>query len=156
MGISRIQPNREEKIDRNISEFEGFPQISGFSFKYDLSAPSGERIVWIKIGEDEVNLTDDTTTVTLCASGYMLSGGMGFPAVEYTPCEMTLSESLFLYISQYDVVSVPEINRILVRGGNETTLFHRFGVSNFLLILVVICFAAAGSWKIKRMFTFER
>ena len=155
-GISMIQPNQDEQIDRTVSSFGGFPQISGFSFKYDLSAPPNERIVWIRINDIEIDLTDNVSTVTLAASDYMLSGGWGYPTLTYNLSDYTISTAIFAFFRQYDVVQTPSLNRIYLRSSSEGYTNEKLGISNLYLLIIVLFIAAASSFKVKNLYSFER
>ncbi len=99
-GFSYIQLNAAEQIDHSNSSFDGFPQISGFSVEYDVSALPFERIRKIALSDGRtLDRNDDATIITLSATTYMLKGGYEYPAVEYTTLEATQAEALAEYIN---------------------------------------------------------
>ena len=62
-GVSKAVLNEELKIDREASEFDGFPQVSGFKFCYDMSAPVGERVYSVTADNGEKIERGDTEHV---------------------------------------------------------------------------------------------
>ena len=100
-GLSHIVMDDTERIDVQASMYEGFPQISGFTVRYDASALSGGRVFDISIGGTRMRPDDETTTVTLAATSFMLEGGYGLPIVADTiaPSGKTLVEVMARYIS---------------------------------------------------------
>ena len=155
-GVSRVVITKEEYIDHENSEFEGFPQISGFTFMYDLSAPVGERIVWIKMDGKKLDLQSTAADITLCATDHMLSGGWGYPVHPAQPTGYTLSTALFEYIQESGTLKTSGTLRIQTRGSNESHLFAILEVSPWMLLLAVICFAAVGGYKLKPFYDFGR
>lgn len=152
--VSQAQVTREEYLDREKSKFDCFPQISGFSFLYDLSAPSGNRVVWIQYDGEELDLTDDTSEILLCTTEPILSGA-GIQG--YNSVSDTVSTALFSYIEAYDgPVQQPQTDRIQTRGSNESGLFASLGLSPLLLLVALVCFGAVGSYPFKKYYDFKR
>ena len=91
-GVSHaVMDPSTETLDVEASIFDGFPQISGFSFYYDLSAPVGQRILHAELPDGSLVTAD--MTLTLAATEYMLSGGFGYPAISYESVGTTLAEA---------------------------------------------------------------
>lgn len=90
-----------EAINHDASQFDGFAHVSGFSFRYDASAPSGARVISVTLENGtELLPEDDQTVLTLAASRYMLSGGYGYLQPDsVTLMEDSLSEALAALIS---------------------------------------------------------
>lgn len=55
-----------------------FPQVSGFSFVYNGNAYDGERIISITFNEEELDLNDNETILSLSINNFMHAGGDGF------------------------------------------------------------------------------
>ena len=99
-GFSYIELNESEQIDHIQSSFDGFPQVSGFSVEYDVSALPYERISTITLSDGRIlDSTDSETIITLAATTYMLEGGYGYSCVEYTAIESTQAQALADYIN---------------------------------------------------------
>lgn len=143
LGVSHAAVDMsDETLDAQASAFEGFPQVSGFKFHYDPSAPVGERIV-------ELTLTDGTEigadmTLTLCATEEMLSGGYGYPAREWESTGLTQAQALAAYIGG-GTLKTPAAGRITCIG-----VSGRFAVSRPLVFLcsigaILIVFSVRGA-----------
>ncbi|MCL2202762.1 MAG: 5'-nucleotidase C-terminal domain-containing protein [Defluviitaleaceae bacterium] len=55
-----------------------FPQISGFSFVYDVTAPVGSRVEGVRVGGRALNRNDHTTTFSFAVPDFLANGGDGF------------------------------------------------------------------------------
>ncbi len=99
-GVSHIRLNASEKIDTASSVYDGFPQISGFTLFYDASAPVGQRVHDIYFGDEKLALDDDSTTLTLAATVFMLEGGYGLPRVDHiVRSDLTLPDIFARYMN---------------------------------------------------------
>jgi 2',3'-cyclic-nucleotide 2'-phosphodiesterase (5'-nucleotidase family) len=99
-GVYHIRMNASERIDEPGSVYDGFPQISGFTLNYDTSAPVGQRVHDIIINGESLKLDDNTKTVTLAATAFMLDGGYGLPRVAgAVPSGLTLADVTARYMN---------------------------------------------------------
>jgi len=55
-----------------------FPQVAGISVVFDPVKPAGEKVVSIKLGANELDLSDTTTKYKLATNDFMANGGDGF------------------------------------------------------------------------------
>ena len=126
VGVSHIRLNASEKIDVSSSVYDGFPQISGFTLFYDASAPVGQRVHDIYFGDEKLALDDDSTTLTLAATVFMLEGGYGLPPVEgIVRSDLTLPDIFARYMNDgmADYRNTGERIRVIgVAGGGFTGL----------------------------------
>lgn len=126
-------------LDVEASVFEGFPQISGFSFQYDPTARVGERIRYAELS-DGTKVSDDMT-VTLAATEYMLSGGFGYPAVDSQSAGITLAEAMAQY---FDVnggtISDPAMKRIICIGLSDSFAVSRPTLFVISIAAIMLCF----------------
>ena len=112
-----------ERISNGSEVFPGFCQVSGFRFRYDVSAPVGERVLNItKDGGTVLDRTDTAATLTLAAPENVLDGRLGLPAIEYIPIGTSLTESLAAYTSSHATLSSEEAERIEVIGSRDNPL----------------------------------
>ena len=143
-GLSRITLNDEERIDAIASEYDGFPQISGFTVIYDATAPVGGRVLEIKIGEHVLDVGNNTYNIKLAATKHMLEGGYGLPPVEedIVVSEITLSIAFAAYMKNgmpdYRETT-PRVIPIGIQGG---TLSERFP---FVMVIVIILIIILGN-----------
>lgn len=134
-------------IDRETSAFAGFPQIAGFTVRYDASATVGQRVVSIKTEDGELNLSDDNTHLTLACTEHLLQGGYGelgfLPS--YTLAGQTESEALALYIREGGMnADYTDSDRVTVIGVTDNTIIDRLGIRGLVLpvcLLVVVLFS---------------
>jgi len=144
-GVSHITLDESEKVDGILSSYDGFPQISGFVFYYDVSSPAGERVYDIKIDGESVDLSDDRRYLTLSAPGYMLEGGYGFPAFDNTALSgVTLSEVTAWYISNGMPGYSRTENRTHIRGAYDGGLaaYVPYQILPFAVILFFIAYTS--------------
>lgn len=122
-GVSHITLNESEKIDVPASMYGGFPQISGFVFEFDATAPAGSRVREIRIDGNAISLDDETTGISLAATEFMLKGGYGLPPVDiYKASEQTLVSVVSEYIADGMDDYLSTENRIHTLGAREELL----------------------------------
>jgi len=98
-GVSHIVVNQQERIDREESSFGGFPQVSGFSFSYDVSAPIGSRVSSVTLADGrEIDLSDGSSVLVIAGAADMFAGEYGYPEVECEPLGATESDALIAAI----------------------------------------------------------
>ncbi|MCC8121409.1 MAG: 5'-nucleotidase C-terminal domain-containing protein, partial [Oscillospiraceae bacterium] len=145
-SVSFAVLGEDEKIDQESSEFDGFLQISGFWFRYDLSAQPGDRVLYVELDDGTVlERGDETMFFTVCATEYMLSGGYGFQAVESIGLEQGLADALAEYM-QETVITQPDGSRIRTIGSNDDPLISRTTV---FVVALAACIIAICGGKIK-------
>lgn len=145
VGVSHIIVNRDNSVlEHDQSQFDGFPQVSGFWFQYDAAAPVGERVMRIEVeGVGAVDLEDDATQLTMAASAYMLSGGYGYPQAEdVTALDMTLSDALIRYITSGQGTGMGTGSNMSVAGSRDNSIISI--VPSWLLPAVVVIFVVGG------------
>lgn len=122
-GVSHAATSlADETLDVERSAFEGFPQISGFTFTYDPTAPVGERIFYLELA-DGTKVTEDMS-LNLAATGYMLDGGYGYEPVSSQSAGLTLAEALAGYMDG-GTLQTPKIGRIDCIGVSDYFSFPR-------------------------------
>ena len=148
VGLSHITLDESERIDEQLSEFDGFPQISGFILRYDAAAPVGERVCEIRINDEPVDLDNDENTVKLAASKFMFDGGYGLPKVSGALIsEMTYSDVMARYVNDgiddYSRVG----SRIRPMGVNDGGLASQFPAIYIIAPVVLIVFFRVARGK---------
>lgn len=134
-SVSHMATGSDERIDYDASAYDGFLQISGFSFKYDASACPGNRVKQIVLPGDNVLDTEDlVASLTLAfPAGSYLSGG----SLDGRESGMTLEHILFDYAQTQKGIHKPEGGRIAVIGNNPS-LFDECLSPSLLLGLVLL------------------
>lgn len=132
----------QERIDWAASDFDGFPQISGFSLVIDGSARAGERIYSLTLDDGTLlDRNDEETVLTLAATAYLLDGGYGFPLdLSWAETEETLTSALEDYLMGQEITSI-QVGRISTIGTNESALIHLIPTEYLLVILALIAAA---------------
>ena len=115
-GVSGIVADEGGEIDHEESAQGRFPQISGFSFSYDPTAPEGGRIISITLDDGTpLSLDDETTKLTLAGSNYVMTGGDYYTMLGALPVERELGsadEALAAYIAAHSPISAIPVGRI--------------------------------------------
>lgn len=142
-GIGFTVLGADEKTDSKASAFAGFPQVAGIAFEYDTTAPVGERIKYILVGDAKVEAKKDDmeTTFTLCATEFMLSGGYGYDSYEYESLDAGLADALAEYL-KLETLNAATIaaNRITTLGSKDQPLIPRGVVFLIGLFGCMCCF----------------
>ena len=141
-SVSHIVTDMEtETIDRSASDWEGFAQVSGLVFKYDASAPAGERVVWIKLPDGTaLDLSDDTTVYRLASTEAVLSGSLGYPVfADAQTLDIGLVDALESYIADCGTeIRTEDLERITAIGAGENQLIGILPVPVLIAAAVVL------------------
>lgn len=144
-GVSHAVLNEYVKIDTDKSAFQGFPQVSGLWFQYDLSAPVGERVMYVELADGRALLPDDEEThITLCATEFMLSGGYGYENVEYESLDLGLVDALAEYIGSVTIAEPSGNKRIRTIGSHDEPLISRTTIFLVAFAACMIAFCVHG------------
>lgn len=155
-GVSHLVTNQAERIDPERSDWDCFPQVSGFSWTYDVSAPVGERVLSVSREGTELDPADETVQYTLVTTAQLLEGAWGNP-LPATPEDagLTLREALARYCTGRDTLSALPA-RATVIGTASYPLWDRFPLPALAgICLVVALLAALPRWKGEKHFSFQ-
>lgn len=139
-AVGQTAIDEAERIDPN-SGFDGFPQVSGFRFTYDVSQPTGERVREVTLDDGRSLSATDQGTVTLAAPGDLLRGELGFTMLRGTAYSEvgTQAELLAAYIaSRPGEISRPDTGRIQVVGTADNSIYRSLGIGKFLPYMILI------------------
>ena len=149
-GVSHIRMNASERIDEPSSVYDGFPQISGFTLYYDASAPVGQRVHDIFVNNEKLKLDDDTKTLTLAATVFMLEGGYGLPSVDHAvPSGLTLSDVTARYMNDGMADYLITGDRIRPMGTADGVLSGTLIAGIIVVAITISVFGRAG--KVRRI-----
>lgn len=141
-GVGAITVNENEAIDKKASSDGRFPQISGFAFTYDASAPPGARVT--SILDEQGEALEEGRPLSLAAAGSMTSGGYGYePIQNAADTGISLADALCGYIEYLGTLDEPQGDRITVIGTRDQPLMGgvSFGVIAVTLIVFVLFIA---------------
>ncbi len=146
-GVSHIELDWETTdILHEQSAFDGFPQVSGFRFRYDASAPEDTKMQWVKLDDVTLDPDDDTTILTIAASEYFLSGGYDSPPVDsYEVLDLTLSQAFVRYAENGIETNYENEDRMSVIGCSENTIISHIPI--VILVLACVVIGMAGFFR---------
>jgi hypothetical protein len=107
-GVSHLTLDETTlELDQTASAFDGFPQVGGLSYRCDLSAPVGSRILELSLSDGgKLDLNDQETLLTLAAPQSMLDGSYGYPVLKgATTQTVTLPQALLRFIADGQIDS---------------------------------------------------
>ena len=152
VGVSHIQLNEAERIDVPLSVYDGFPQISGFSFQYDVTEPAGRRVYAIYFNDERLALDDDTIQFTLASTEYMMEGGYGLPDTDQIiPTDLTLADVMARYLNDGMPEYVRTEKRIRAMGTTEGFLS---GSTIGIVVAIAVVLSLLGRRDKKRRMSY--
>jgi 2',3'-cyclic-nucleotide 2'-phosphodiesterase (5'-nucleotidase family) len=95
-----------------------FPQVSGLQLEVDGKAPSGARVVSVKVNGEPL---DAERTYRVASNNFMLAGGDGYDALAQGKTVIgatdgaLLANEVILYIQKLGTVVLAPEGRILIR-----------------------------------------
>lgn len=133
-GLTRLTMTEAEKLDAQASDFERFPQISGFRLEVNVPGLVGERVWRITLPE---HLGE---TVTVCsAQGWLEELGIPCQQVEGTPATYAMA-----YIAQGGLSSGVESGRIRMLGTMDDDFMEGIPPIVVFVVLGIILVFAVG------------
>ena len=128
------------RMDEEASAFAAFPQLSGCTLRYDISAPVGERIVSLTLDSGEALARDDTRTLRIVCTDYLLVGGYGGygEPIDAEPLGLTACEALARYVADGSMGDYTEAERVKRVGSADVTIASELGLNGLLILLVAI------------------
>lgn len=138
--VASVVTDESQTIDYEASKSDAYPQISGFTLRYDVSRPVGDRVVYIKQDDKELDLADETARYTLVSTAALLSGEYGTDALESSPAGTTLREAAADFIGR-DGLTGEETGRVKVAGSSDNTLLGGFPIELAALTIIFLILA---------------
>ena len=142
-SVSRLVLNENDTIDYENSSNDAFPQVSGFSFVCDVSAPPGSRVLSIR--DKSGASLDPDGSYTLAATEFFLSGGFGNEAVDFMPAGLCLSDALCGYIVDMGSVNEDTSTRIEIYGSLDNSIAGSVSPAIFIILLAAMVLFAVSS-----------
>lgn len=154
-GVSRLTRNESEQIDIESSAWDGFPQTGGITWEYDVSAPTGERLQYIRLNDEELDLSDTAQTYTVTSTAALFDGSLGYAVRSFEETDMTLRQAAHDYCAARDSVSAPS-TRATAIGTASYPIAAKFPVLAIAAAGILIALIASiPKWKEKKHFSFE-
>lgn len=139
--VARVVVDDSQTIDYEASRFDAYPQISGFTLRYDVSCPVGERVIYIRDGDgNELALDDETTTLRLVSTVGLLAGDYGTRPLPHTALSVSLRDATADLIRAGGLTG-EETGRVKVAGSSDNTLLGGFPIELAALTLIFLILA---------------
>lgn len=146
-AVGNAEIDGSERLDPGTGS-DVFPQVSGFSFEFDVSQLAGRRVRWVRMDDGTELLREDGRTVTAALPVDMLDGSMGFFMLEELPYRTVGRQSQLLagHIRSQGTVEIPDTGRIVMVGSAEKTIYESLHLGRLLpyVILIILLFRLPG------------
>lgn len=152
-SVSTFVLGADERIDWQSSVWDGFLQVSGISFCFDVSNEAGTRVTAVSLSDGrELSRSDTDTLLSISATAQVFSGELGYCVIDSSSLDMSLTDAFIQYIYDRDgVLSAPDgAARIECIGAADDALF---GETRFSAVLFLAC---AGGIALVGALTFGR
>ena len=133
-GCSHVVLDKETYIDPEPSAWDGFLQISGISYVFDVTAPEGSRITKLCLNDE--TLPKDNTMLKVAAPKSLFDGALSYPEIKHQATGITLSEALADAISKEHVNTSPD-TRIRAIGCRDDAIISYIGRGPLAVIMVI-------------------
>lgn len=156
ISVGVLVTDESERIVKETSSWDGFLQVSGFSWDYDVSAPPGERVLRLRIGGKETEPEDTRTKYLLAAPAPVLDGTLGYPEFAGKESGVTLFEAMRRYCAASAYLTEPE-RRSSALGTASYPLIDSIPIPVIVAACVMIALIAMiPKRKEQRHFSFQK
>ena len=142
-AVGNAEIDEAERLDPE-SASDCFPQISGFSFEFDVSQLAGQRVRQVRLDDGTGLRREDDRAITAALPVDMLDGSLGFTMLDGLSYRIVGTQSGLLadHIRGQGTVEIPETGRIAMVGSAEGTLYEslRLGTIVPYAILIILLF----------------
>ena len=126
ISCSHAAIDGKQYLDKGASAWDGFLQISGCAYVYDVTAPAGDRVLRIQVDGADIDMDDTSLRYTAAASGELLSGQYGYPRMESSSTGRRYTDTLKSALSS-GALTRPEDERIRVAGARDDSIVEHVG-----------------------------
>lgn len=145
-SVGCVTLSENEYIDYATSEYDGFLQVSGFRFRYDVSSLVGERVSEVTLSDGRtLERTADAPALTIAFPQSLLDEYNDLRPAVLTDTELSIAAIMAEYVQNKETVPVPESGRIDVFGSNDNAIICQFSIG--ALLIAVVLFAFSGLYK---------
>ena len=150
-AVSFAQITESEELDGDTG-FDGFPQISGFSFAFDVSQKAGKRVRGVTLADGTALSRESDRRVTAVLPVDMLDGTLGFSMLEGLPYEVVgrQRETLVEYVSAQGEIVIPDTGRVTMLGAAGETLYQTWKVGTWLPYVILLILLVRLPWRGRR------
>lgn len=144
-----------EHLDRGVSQWDGFLQLSGLHVVYNVPSLPGNKVYEAKLDDgSEVDFSDNTTVYTAAVTRSVLDGTYGYPVMEPEAEVGSLRALTARRIADEGIAQEPDDRRIILYGAYENNIIN--AIPPMLIVFVILLFAFFGGHKWRRKLNFER
>ncbi len=147
-GVGEARIDESERLDP-ASGSDWFPQISGFSFTFDVSQAPGRRVRQVTLEGGEPLRREDSRTLTAALPRALLDGAPCCAGLEGRPAGRQ-DELLAAHIAAQGTVVIPAEGRITMVGSTEDTLYERLRIEPLLPYLLLVTVLFRLTWRRRR------
>lgn len=147
-GVGSARIDDAERVDRG-SGSEWFPQVSGFSFSFDISQLSGRRIRQVTLDSGEALHRTDPHVLTAALPRALLDAAPCCAGLEGRPAGEP-GRLLCAHITAQGTVSIPALGRITMVGSAENTLYEHFQIGTLLPYILLVAVLLRLAWRKRR------
>lgn len=159
-SVSKFTVNESDCVDWENSLFDGFLQVSGLSFRFDASSLPGERVTEVTLDDGRtIDPADHETIITVVSTAEMLSGGYGYPTLDWRETDLTLPEMFIRYLATVDgALKAPELSRITMIGTADNAFLNNvksdavlfLACAGAIALVGFLTFGRSAAWKALR------
>lgn len=153
--VAAVVLSDAERIDKEESESDMFPQISGFKLVYDVPSLPGEKVSAITAENGaELNLTDTVKRYTLAAPLHILQSNSGTGDLSSGAKPAGSLRSMVVERILDSGITEPELGRIKATGAHENSLISM--IPTPLLGFCVLLMAIFSGYHYRSSYRDER
>ena len=147
-GVGAAQIDEAEQLDLS-SGSDCFPQISGFTFEFDVSQLPGQRLRRVELDQGGEISREDERLITAAIPEDLLSGALGYAGLTGVGGRTVNRQGALLasHIAGQGQVSIPTGGRITMVGTADNTLYNTFQIGTQLPYILLIAVLFRLAWR---------
>lgn len=147
-GVGTAQIDEAEELDLSTGS-DCFPQISGFSFGFDVSQLPGRRLRWVELDQEGEISREDGRLITAAMPEDLLSGTLGYAGLMDVEGRIVDRQRALLaaHIADQGQVSIPADGRITMVGTTGNTLYDSLQIGTLLPYILLIAVLFRLAWR---------
>lgn len=147
-GVGSAQIDEAEQLDLS-SGSDCFPQISGFSFEFDVSQLPGRRLRRVELDQGGEISREDERLITAAIPEDLRSGTLGYAGLMDAEGRIVDRQRSLLasHIADQGQVSIPADGRIIMVGAADNTLYNSLQIGTLLPYILLIAVLFRLAWR---------
>ena len=140
--------DENQYLDKNASAWDGFLQISGCAYVYDVTAPVGQRVLQMQVNGADVEVTDESRRFTIAASAALFSGQYDYPQASFDSTGHTYTDALCQAVSSQELTR-PEDERIRVVGSRDDSIIEHVGRGPLAAVMILAIIIIVAGFRVR-------